>query len=88
MAYADKMTWVGDKLRMTPDLFRALFNEPMNHLVNHLKTLLSKKELKDVSTMLMVGGFSESPIMQSAIKEAFSTKKVIIPDEAGLVSLL
>jgi molecular chaperone DnaK (HSP70) len=35
----------------------------------------------------MVGGFSESPIMQSAIKEAFSTKKVIIPDEAGLAVL-
>ena len=87
MAYAEKMSWVGDKLRMTADLFRALFNEPMKHLVNHLKTLLSKKELKDVSTMLMVGGFSESPIMQSAIKEAFSTKKVIIPDEAGLAVL-
>lgn len=87
MAYAGKMTWVGDKLRMTADLFRSLFSEPTKHLVNHLKTLLSKKELKDISTLLMVGGFSESPIMQSAIKEAFPTKKVIIPDEAGLAVL-
>jgi len=87
MAYAEKMWWVVDKLRMTADLFRTMFNEPMKHLVNHLKTLLSKKELKDISTMIMVGGFSESPIMQSAINAAFSTKKVIIPDEAGLAVL-
>lgn len=87
MAYAEKMWWVVDKLRMTADLFRTMFNEPMKHLVNHLKTLLSKKELKDISTMIMVGGFSESPIMQSAINAAFSTKRVIIPEEAGLAVL-
>ena len=85
--YAEKITWIGDKLRMTADLFRALFNEPINHLVNHLKTLLNKKELKDISTMLMVGDISEFPMMQSAIEEAFSTRKIIIPDQAGLAVL-
>lgn len=87
MAYAGKMTWVGDKLRMDADVFRGFFVEPKNQLLNHLRSLLSKSELKDVTTLLMVGGFSESPIMQSAIKEAFPGKKVIVPDEAGLAVL-
>ncbi|XP_063415310.1 heat shock 70 kDa protein 12B-like [Mytilus trossulus] len=87
MAYAGKMTWVGDKLRMEANLFRALFNDPKTNLVNHVKALMTKGPLKDVSTILMVGGFSESPIMQSAIKDAFPGKKVVVPDEAGLAVL-
>ena len=87
MAYAGKMTWVGDKLRMDANLFRALFNDPKTNLVNHVKSLMTKGPLRDVSTILMVGGFSESPIMQSAIKDAFPGKKVVVPDEAGLAVL-
>lgn len=87
MPYAGKLNWVGDKLRMNADLFRSLFVDPKNNLVSHVKSLLSKSELRDVNTILMVGGFSECPIMQSAIRDALPGKKIIIPDEAGLAVL-
>nr|XP_019921191.2 heat shock 70 kDa protein 12B [Crassostrea gigas] len=85
--YAHKMTWHTDKLRMEAGLFKELFREPINMLVEHLQQLMSEDNLSDVSTLLMVGGFSESPIMQDAIMKAFPAKRVIVPVDAGLAVL-
>lgn len=86
--YAGKMNWITDKLRMEANVYRELFTEPETQLINHLSKMLEDPKLKDVKTLLMVGGFSESNIMQEAVKEKFSkTRKVIIPDDAGLVVL-
>lgn len=85
--YANKMTWQVDKLRMEAGLFKELFREPINMLVEHLQQLMSEDNLSDVSTILMVGRFSESPIMQDAIMKAFPAKRVIVPVDAGLAVL-
>lgn len=84
---ANKMTWQVDKLRMEADLFKWLFRQPINMLVEHLQQLMATKNLSDVSTLLMVGGLSESPIMQDAIMKAFPVKRVIVPVDAGLAVL-
>lgn len=84
---ANKMTWLADKLRMEADLFKELFREPVNMLVEHLQQLIAEDNFSDVSTLLMVGGFSESPIMQDAIMKAFPAKRVIVPVDAGLAVL-
>lgn len=87
--YAGKMNWITDKIRMEASVYRELFRGPEEQLIAHIKKLLQNPKLQDVKTLLMVGGFSESSIMQEAIKEAFASKnrKVIIPDDAGLVVL-
>lgn len=85
--YANKMTWQKDKLKMEAGLFKELFREPINMLVEHLQQLMSEDNLSDVSTILMVGRFSESPIMQDAIMKAFPAKRVIVPVDAGLAVL-
>lgn len=85
--YANKMTLIGDRLRMKNDLFKELFREPINMLVEHLQQLMAEDNLSDVSTLLMVGGFSESPIMQDAIMKSFPAKRVIVPVDAGLAVL-
>lgn len=87
MKYADKMTWQTDKLRMEAGLFKDMFKEPANMLVEHLQDLMTKENLKDISTLLMVGGFSESPMMLDAVMKAFPNKKVIVPEDAGLAVL-
>ena len=87
MAYAGKMTWTSDKLRMEADLFRELFMAPVHQLIDHLKDLMTRDSLKDISTILMVGGFSESPMMMSAVVKAFPNIKVIVPEDAGLAVL-
>lgn len=85
--YASKMTFRRDKLIMDVDLFKELFREPVNMLVERLQQLMAEDNLSDVSTLLMVGGFSESPFMQEAIMKAFPDKRVIVPEEAGLAVL-
>lgn len=85
--YANKMTWRADKLRMDADLFEDLFTELVDMLVEHLEKLMTKDNLSDISTFLMVGEFSEFPVMHNAIKKAFLNKKVIVPADAGLAVL-
>lgn len=86
--YASKMTCTtGFKLVLEADLFKDLFREPVNMLVEHLQQLMTEDNISDVSTLLMVGGFSESPMMQDAIIKAFPDKRVIVPEEAGLAVL-
>lgn len=87
MQYANKMTWQTDKLRMEADLFKELFKEPVNMLVEHLQELMKRDNLTDISTLLMVGGFSESPMMLDAVMKSFPDKKVIVPEDAGLAVL-
>ncbi|XP_053400741.1 heat shock 70 kDa protein 12A-like [Mercenaria mercenaria] len=74
-----------DKLRVENNEFVKMFENPKHLLLEHLNELLDKPELKKVSTLMMVGGFSESPIMQRAVMEAFPNKHVIIPQDAGTV---
>ena len=53
----------------------------------YLTKLLAKQDLTEVKTIVMVGGYSESLILQEFIKNTFSSKTVIVPKEAGLAVL-
>jgi molecular chaperone DnaK (HSP70) len=45
---------------------------------------LSKQMENGLSTILMVGGFSECPLIQDAVQAAFPDKRIIIPEDAGM----
>lgn len=83
--YKDQLTWIDHKIRMEAHLVKTLFDEICKQIVDYLKDLFMVSALKDVSCILLVGGFAESLMLQTAIKEAF--KNVIIPKEAGLAML-
>lgn len=85
--YKNKLTWTGDKIRMEADMVKTLFDGSCKYIVDHLKELFLHSAVRDVSSILLVGGFAESPMLQSAIRVAFKTKNVIIPKEAGLAVL-
>uniref|UniRef100_A0A8W8L4G0 Heat shock 70 kDa protein 12A n=1 Tax=Magallana gigas TaxID=29159 RepID=A0A8W8L4G0_MAGGI len=85
--YKNQLTWIKDKLRMKAKLARSLFGESCKHIVDHLKELFMHPSVKDVSSILLVGGFAESPMFQTVIRETFINKNVIIPKEAGLAVL-
>ena len=73
----------GDKVRVEADLIQSLFKESIDNTVTHVKSLLRDEKARDVKAILMVGGFSESPMLQVAIKRAFPRLKIIIPKEAS-----
>ncbi|CAG2233352.1 unnamed protein product [Mytilus edulis] len=76
-----------DKLRLAPDTATDLFAEPCAYIVSHLQKIFDDPKVKGTDTILMVGGFSESPLLQHEVKKAFPSKTIIIPPDAGLAVL-
>lgn len=74
-------------LKITHECFKRMFEESVENLIKHLNYLFEKPELNEVNIVMMIGGFSESAVMQRAVKDAFQYKTVIIPEEAGLAVL-
>ncbi|KAL3878539.1 hypothetical protein ACJMK2_030879 [Sinanodonta woodiana] len=85
--YKNRISWIGDKLRIEHDVATDLFQESCSAIVEHLKSLFSHADVQDVTTILMVGGYSESPILQDFVKTNFKQKRIIIPADPGLVVL-
>ncbi|XP_053399066.1 heat shock 70 kDa protein 12A-like isoform X2 [Mercenaria mercenaria] len=83
----DQITFTGDKLRVHPDEVRKLFDSTCQRVVSHLQDIFAEPTVTNTDTILMVGGFSESKMLQDAIKHNFQDKRVIIPEEAGLAVL-
>ncbi|CAG2206693.1 unnamed protein product [Mytilus edulis] len=76
-----------DKLRLSSNMANDLFAEPCAYIVSHLRKIFDDPKVKGTDTILMVGGFSESLVLQHAVRKAFSSKTIIIPPEAGLAVL-
>lgn len=62
-----------------------LFQPVLEAMKDHLKVLLSEPRLSKVKTMLLVGGFANSLLLQDEIKKEFSKRcRVIIPSDASI----
>ncbi|XP_053398663.1 heat shock 70 kDa protein 12A-like [Mercenaria mercenaria] len=85
--YDQKVNWIGDKLRMESGVAKGLYEGACDSVARHLKSLFSEGQVKDVQTILMVGGFSESPILQDIIRKAMPDKNIIKPADPGLAVL-
>lgn len=90
-AVADQLTFVSDKMRIKVVLLQKLFSKVTDQIVRHIKNILNQSEAgKNVSLILMVGGFSESPFVQKVMKSEFTDKtkvKILIPQQAGIAVL-
>lgn len=75
------------KLRVDTSVLVELFQKPVMNIVEHVKKLMSDELLKDCKAVVLVGGFSESPVLQNAVKQNLKNVKVVIPHEAGLAVL-
>ena len=73
-----------DRLNITNQIFTDTFSNSIEAIVRHLTTLLQTPLLSDVKMLLMVGGYSDSKVLQHAVKEAFPRHEVIAPDDGSL----
>lgn len=85
--FSGKVAFAGDKMRTEPTLVKGLFEETNRTIIEHLRSIFANPVAKEASTILMVGGFSESPMLRAAVQTDFPDKRVIIPHEAGLAVL-
>lgn len=79
-----------DRLHIKSSIFIGFFRETIQNIISHLEKVLDDRNCGVVPpAMVMVGGFSESPIVTNAIRDhpSFSNIKVIVPTEARLAVL-
>ena len=80
----DELEYVPGKLILSSHLYKTLFQQSTDNIVTKLKSIFRLNSVQKVGTILMVGGFSESKVVQSAVKEAFPDKRFIIPPNPSL----
>ncbi|XP_062610618.1 heat shock 70 kDa protein 12A-like [Saccostrea cucullata] len=73
-----------ERIRIKGSYFRTFFDRSIAKICDHLKEIFQKQNTRDVGLILLVGGYAESPILQSAIKTAFQDKELLVPKDAGL----
>lgn len=81
---SDKLSLLGDKIRFDADFMKSLYKTTIDNIIAHVKDVMKQKDASDVKIFLLVGGFSESPMVQEAVKKAFPSQRVIVPEDAGL----
>ncbi|XP_021353677.1 heat shock 70 kDa protein 12A-like isoform X3 [Mizuhopecten yessoensis] len=75
-------------LRINKELVAGFFKPAVDNIVKHLREdLLTLPEASDLVDIILVGGFADSKIIKETITEVFSTKCVVVPEEAGLAVL-
>lgn len=79
---SDKISLRHDKTRAEADVLKGLFSKSMDDIVGHISKLI--KQCEGISMLLLVGGFSESEMIQHAIQKEFPDIRIIIPEDAGL----
>ncbi|XP_076117385.1 heat shock 70 kDa protein 12A-like [Mytilus galloprovincialis] len=81
------IVWVGDKLRLDAETAKSFFTEASRQIIDHISGIFEESAVIGTEAIVMVGDFSESPMLQEAIKTAFPNMTVIIPNEAGVAVL-
>ncbi|XP_061183230.1 heat shock 70 kDa protein 12B-like [Saccostrea echinata] len=85
--YKDHLHWGSDKVRIDLPTFDSFFQPACEGIKKHLKELFQSPKVRGIKKILMVGGFSESYILQESVRKAFPDCQVIVPQEAGLAVL-
>lgn len=80
--FKDQISLELDKMKIELKLFETFFRQACSGIIKQLKVLL-----RDVNIIFMVGGFSESYILQNSIRDAFPKCQVIVPEEPSLAIL-
>ena len=72
------------KLQFAASIIQECIDGPLDQLITHVTSLLSERKMKDVKSIMLVGGQAESLYVQEKFEKVFSDKRVIHPVECGL----
>ncbi|XP_033724910.1 heat shock 70 kDa protein 12B-like [Pecten maximus] len=81
---SEDVEWKKDKIRLSLAMTRYLFDPSLKQITDHVSDILGKPEVQDCEAILMVGGYSECPLLQDAIRAVAGSRRLIIPNEASL----
>ncbi|XP_060595949.1 heat shock 70 kDa protein 12B-like [Ruditapes philippinarum] len=88
LGLAHKVKLYPDKLRVDASIIKEWFDLPVKKIISHVKDILAEPNMKNVKTIMLVGGFGESDIVYEAMRATFeNTHTIIRPHEASLAVL-
>ena len=67
------------KLIISETVMQALFAPCVDEIVKKTKYLLSLENMRSTTVIMLVGGFSGSPILKNAMERAFPRHKICVP---------
>ncbi|XP_061183364.1 heat shock 70 kDa protein 12B-like [Saccostrea echinata] len=77
-----------NKINVSCSYFQTHFKEICDQTINLVKTMVEENaQCQKIKTLMMVGGFSESKLVQSIFRESFPGYDIKIPLDAGLAVL-
>ena len=85
--YCKSIQWDGDYLCISPALFEHFFVSARTSISDYVCDMLENSHIKGTDTIIMIGGLSESPILQTYMKNRFSDCRIVIPNDPNLAVL-
>ena len=72
----------GDKMRIKHRIFQQFFDTSKLKIEQYISELLEYDTLKDISAIVLVGGFANSQLLRDFLQKKYVGKNVIIPHRA------
>ena len=85
--YKGKVTCLADKMKIDAGTLKSFFKDAMENLIDHIREILAEMPVRGTNTFILVGGFSESELVQETIRAKFPNVRTIVPFDAGLAVL-
>lgn len=85
--YSKSVECTNNKIRFKNSIFKKLFERSCENVVAHVKNIIHRLYLHDLKVIVMVGGYSESLMLQHYITKNFPQIKIVIPIEANTAIL-
>jgi molecular chaperone DnaK (HSP70) len=70
----------GNKMAISANMMKSFFDNSINIIIPFVRTILKSKP---VAAILMVGGYSESVLLQEAVKTNFPKIEIVVPEETS-----
>lgn len=77
------ISFTGDKLRMASNDAERFFASSIMKITRHLQNLFQQNNERDITTIILVGGYAESAMLIDGMKTVFPEMRIIIPPEAA-----
>lgn len=75
----------GDRIMLQEEIVEEFFKNILKNIVDYIVRILQDPKCSDIKMILMVGGFSESPLVRKTIRAKFEKNmRVIVPQDAGM----
>ena len=83
--YNSDITVTKDKIRLSNTLFKSLFDTSIKNILKKMSEVI--KQVPNINSILVVGGFAECKLLTGRIRETFINHRILIPEEPSLAVL-